>query len=669
MEENTIHQDELAAEAAFHRRVREAITAMRETTASLMDHYHGDYMESRRNRRPGDAKPDQNLGFAMAQYRAARLDALADRDGPLFFGRLWLETGEDYHFGRRHVRDENDRSHPLVVDWRAPIAERFYRATAHHPMEVTTRRRFGFDGSTMTGVEDEDLRSGTDATSDLLTAEIERPRTGPMRDIVATIQPEQDELIRRDADTSLCVQGAPGTGKTAVGLHRAAWLLYTYPDKFRATGMLVLGPNEGFLAYIAGVLPALGETAVTQATVADLTSAPSAKTAGPAEVEALKHDARMAEVCERAVWSQLITLDQPAVVNHAGTTWTLTPDEVADAAERARAYTRTWTAGRKAFEDYLVQLIVRQAETRSGRPKDRPWTQQLKKQPLFTALLDHVWPKLTAKRVLQRLLTDREFRSEICAGLLAESETVLLHRLGPMRPTYADVLLLDEIQAHLKPAIEKTYAHIVIDEAQDLSAMQCRAVARRCPGGAITVLGDLAQGTTPWAATDWREQMRHLDREAEHTELTTGYRVPAAIIDLANALLPRLGVEVSPAQSLRNDGTVEHVVGDDVFKATAGAVAKARTEEGLIGVIAADHTLETIAATLAPDDRVQLVPARLAKGLEFDHVILVEPAAIVDDAIDRQLGLRHLYIALTRAVSHLTIAHTQPLPDELGITR
>jgi DNA helicase IV len=239
---------ELRAELDHHDRVRAAMAAMRRTTVELLGRYESDFVESRRNRRPGDARPDHNMGFAMARHAGERLEDLADRDTPLFFGRVWLDSEESYHLGRRHVRDETDRSVPLVVDWRAPLAERFYRASAHQRHEVAKRRRFGFQGSTLTSFEDEDLLSGEAFASDILNAEIERPRTGPMRDIVATIQPEQDELIRRDADTTLCVQGSPGTGKTAVGLHRAAWLLYTFPGKLGKSGMLVVGPNEGFPA-------------------------------------------------------------------------------------------------------------------------------------------------------------------------------------------------------------------------------------------------------------------------------------------------------------------------------------------------------------------------------------------------------------------------------------
>ena len=665
---------ELRAELAHHDRVRTAMQAMRRTTADLMSSFADDFAESRRNRRPGDARPDHNLGFAMALHREDRLYDLRDRDLPLFFGRLWLETGEDYHLGRRHVRDESDRSVPLVVDWRAPLAERFYRASAHDRMEVTRRRRFGFQGSTLTSLEDEDLRLGQEVVSHLLNEEIERPRTGPMRDIVATIQPEQDELIRRDAETTLCVQGAPGTGKTAVGLHRAAWLLYTFPGRLTRSGMLVVGPNDGFLRYIAGVLPTLGETSVWQVTVDEVTGAADAPGTDTDGAAALKHDARMAEVCRRAVWNHLVDIEEDAEGVHNGLRWTLPSDTLIELRDRARGMSRGWDAGRKTFEASVANRVMRNIEDRTGRHLDNKWVGALKKQPDFKQVVDSAWPRLTAKQTLRRLYTDAAFRDGACSGLLSLREAdALAHGKGALKHSAADILLLDEIQAHLRLlTTQQTYGHVVIDEAQDLSPMQCRAIARRCPTGSLTVLGDLAQGTTPWAATDWRAQMHHLAHdEAEHTALTTGFRVPSVIIDIANRLLPHLGVSVEPARSLRDDGTVEHFVTEDLALGTIDAVEKALVHDGMVGVIAPDHILEDVRPGLPDSDRIELVPARLAKGLEFDHVIVVEPAAFMrahpdTDPAAHRTGLRHLYVAITRAVSRLTIVRARPLPDEWG---
>ncbi|GAB2731490.1 HelD family protein [Nocardioides pakistanensis] len=663
---------ELRAEIDHHDRARTAMETMRNTTVTLTDKFQVDFIEAKQNRYADDAGPDHNMGFAMARHSGERLDDLAARDIPLFFGRIWLDSGDDYHLGRRHVRDETDRSIPLVVDWRAAIAERYYRASAHRRLEVTKRRRFGFQGSTLTGFEDEDLRLGQDFASDFLTTEIERPRTGPMRDIVATIQPEQDELIRRNAETTLCVQGAPGTGKTAVGLHRAAWLLYNYPGKLSRSGMLVVGPNESFLRYIAGVLPTLGETSVWQITVDELTGAAEAAHSDPHDVALLKHDGRMAEVCERAVWSHVGQVQDKLMITHAGARAYLDVDDLGDAVRQARETNRTWDAGRKSLERAVVHGLMRQLEARLMRAGDAKWAQDIKRKPEVKAFLDAVWPRLSAKQVLRKLYTDDTFRASVCSGLFTADETALLGRQGPLKPSAADVLLLDELQSHLKSlASMQTYGHVVVDEAQDLSPMQCRAIARRCPSGALTVLGDLAQGTTPWAAADWETQMRHLGRaDAEHTELTTGFRVPAVIIELANRLLPQLGVSVSPARSVRSDGAVHLLACDDLVTGTLDAVAKALVDEGMVGVIAPDSALEELQRALPSSPRVELVPASLAKGLEFDHVVLAQPRDFLagPSAGDNQrarVGLRHLYVALTRAVSRLTIVHTEPLPPEL----
>jgi DNA helicase IV len=668
-----VSEVELRAEVDYDARVRAAIAAMRRATMDAVDAFEADFLEGKKNRFADDAGPDHSLGFAMRQYADVRLLDLVDRDIPLFFGRLWLDSGEDYHIGRRHVRDESDRSIPLVVDWRAPVAERFYRASPHHRQEVSRRRRFGFQASTLTSFEDEDLHLEQHYTSDLLADEIERPRTGPMRDIVATIQPEQDELIRRDASTTLCVQGAPGTGKTAVGLHRAAWLLYTYPGSLGKEGMLVVGPNDGFLRYISGVLPTLGETSVWQATVDQLTEALAVRGTDRPEVALLKHHERMGQVCERAVWSHVGTATEDLVIPHAGVRWALPAGHLIEVINRARASSRTWDAGRKAVEQALIQGIRRQVEQRTLRTVDTRWINAFKRQPGYKSFLDAVWPQLTAKHVLRKLYTDDAFRASVCDGLLSADEQELLgYGNGPLKPSAADVLLLDEIQAHLKarPSM-RTYGHVIVDEAQDLSPMQCRAIARRCPSGSLTVLGDLAQGTTPWAAADWPRQMAHFGREdAEHTDLADGFRVPQVIIELANRLLPHLGVSVSPARSLRSDGSIDVLASADLASATVDAVEKALVNEGVIGVIAPDDTYEAITRALPARDRVEVIPAGLAKGLEFDHVVVVEPADIITagstgGAARDSVGLRHLYVALTRAVSRLTIVHAQPLPAEL----
>jgi DNA helicase IV len=666
-----VSDHELAAEAAHHDRVRRALEAMQSSTRQLMADYAADFAESRRNRRPGDARPDHNLGVGMARHREERLDALAVADSPLFFGRVWLDSGEDYHLGRRHVRAQDDRSTPLVVDWRAPLAERFYRASVHRRLDVDRRRRFGFHDGALTGLEDEDLRSGAPRASALLEAEVTRPRTGPMRDIVATIAPEQDELIRRAGDVSLCVQGAPGTGKTAVGLHRAAWLLYTYPDQLRRAGMLVVGPHGGFLRYIADVLPMLGETAVSQQTVADLTGAAEAEGHDSPEVAAVKHAEAVLEVCERAVWCHLGRATEDLTVRFRGVAYTLRRERLLTALEQARVVARGWEAGRRAFQARVADVVLRQVEDRTGRPKEARWAAELRRDPAMKEFLASAWPRLRAPVVLRRLYRDEDFRDTVCAGLLEPDQADLLAQRGRVKPSAADVLLLDELQGHLGvPDSWRTYGHVVVDEAQDLSALECRAIARRCPSGSMTVLGDLAQGTTRWAASSWAYQMRHLGRaHAEVTELTDGFRVPQAVLDVANRLLPHLGVPVRPARSVRRDGAVTEREVEALTPGVLAAVEEALSEPGLVGVVAADDSAASLRSVLPHSDRLQVHAARLVKGLEFDHVVLVEPAEVVESQVsgeDRVVGLRHLYVAVTRAVSRLTVVRSRPGPPELS---
>nr|BFF22195.1 hypothetical protein GCM10025732_01600 [Glycomyces mayteni] len=447
-------ETELQEEIARHEHARVCMARMRDLTEGIHDIYSGDFDESAKNLGLGDVRSDHLFGWAMANYTKPRLADLTDRGIALFFGRIWMDDGEDFHIGRRHIRDE--RNDPIVLDWRAPLSEQYYRASVHDRREVARRRRFGFNGGALTGFEDENLVFGEEVASDILTAEIERPRTGPMRDIVATIQPEQDELIRRGAEANLCVQGAPGTGKTAVGLHRAAWLLYNYTDKLNKSGVLVVGPNEGFLNYIAGVLPTLGETSVWQVTVQQLTGAHTATAADTHEAALVKHDERIALVCERAVWGHLgtvadagVTAEEGLLIADGGWRWRLGARFLEEAIANARRHTRTYTAGRKAVEDAIVQGVRRQAEIRSGHSPDAKWGTKIKRTEAVQGFMDAVWPKLNAKTVMKKLYTDAAFRADATRGILTEAEAALLTG-KPAKPSAADLLVADEVEAHLK---------------------------------------------------------------------------------------------------------------------------------------------------------------------------------------------------------------------------
>ena len=451
----------------------------------------------------------------------------------------------------------------MVLDWRAPVSRSFYRASARDPQGVAVRRRFGFSNGVLTSFEDEHLDRGEElgTTSRILTAEIERPRVGPMRDIVATIQPEQDELVRADLADSICVQGAPGTGKTAVGLHRAAYLLYLHRERLRRSGVLIVGPNRAFLSYIAAVLPALGEVEVEQATVEDLIARVPVRAVDAPAVAALKHDVRMAE---RAAARRAGADRRADRVDHGvGRLVPLADRAGAAAPDRRRGppggpAVRA-SAGSGSGPGWSGCCNGRPRPRRAESPGDALAAPDGHGRRPVTDFLDAVWPALTPEGLVYDLLADPARLAAAADGLLSDDEQALLIWAKPARTakatrwTAADAVLIDEAAGLIeRPA---GFGHVVVDEAQDLSPMQCRAIARRSEHGSITLLGDLAQGTAPWAATDWRESLAHLGKpDAAVVPLTIGFRVPAAVVAFANRLLPALAVDVPAAVSLRRDG-------------------------------------------------------------------------------------------------------------------
>ncbi|NJP24305.1 AAA family ATPase [Microbispora sp. SCL1-1] len=627
----------------------------------------------------GDRYSAERLGRHL---KSLAKDLGEDDGGPPFFGRLDFgpdvgeHAGQRYYIGRRHV-SATDGGRPLVIDWRAPVSRTFYQASARDPRGVAVRRRFGWAGGELTGFEDEhlDRRRGHDpgGASRILTAEIERPRVGPMRDIVATIQPEQDDLVRADLEESLCVQGGPGTGKTAVGLHRAAYLLYAHRKRTARGGVLVLGPNRAFLGYISAVLPALGEVDVEQTTLDALLARVPVKATDSAEAAVVKHDARMAEVLRRALHRHIGVPSEPLAVADGSARWRVSRDELRYVVEETRREAMPYGVGRERVIARVASLVRTRAEAR-GRMIDTAWTRRTTRA--VTAAVDGFWPAVRPEEVLCEVLGDC---TEAADGVLTTAEQAAITWARPPRTyrsaawTAADLVLLDELAGLIERP--RGYGHVIVDEAQDLSPMQCRAVARRSVHGSLTVLGDLAQGTTPWAARDWGVQMAHLGKpDAAIMSLTVGFRTPAAVVELANRLLAQLAVDVPPSRSFRRDGRLRVLPGDDTAVVTA--VSEALGHEGSIGVIAADASAArlraaltgaglTVAEGLTPDPsvRVSVVPATLCKGLEYDHVVLAEPAEIV---AAEQRGPARLYVALTRAVSRLDVVHARPLPIPLA---
>ncbi|WP_256988113.1 AAA family ATPase, partial [Streptomyces sp. BR123] len=630
-----------------------------------------------------------------------RIKALADlAHTPLFFGRLdYLHApgaelaegaeGEQFYIGRRHVHDAD--GDPMVIDWRAPVSQPFYRASKKDPQDVALRRRFGYTGGELTAYEDEHLSdpAETAGVSKLLQQEIERPRVGPMRDIVATIQPEQDEIVRSGLSGSVCVQGGPGTGKTAVGLHRVAYLLYAHRERLARTGTLVIGPNRSFLQYIEQVLPALGELEVKQATVEDLVTRDGLEVRGAdaAATAVVKGDARMAEVLRRAVRSHVTEPAEPLMVVRGSRRWRVPAYELQEIVGELQRRDMRYGAARDALPQRVAHAVLVRMEQAGEAPDDRV-QDAVARNAAVKALVKAVWPAVDPARLVLRLLSDAEFLAAHAEGLLSAEEQELLLWAKPARSVKsakwspADLVLIDEAA----DLVERTpsLGHVVLDEAQDLSPMQYRAVGRRCTTGSATVLGDLAQGTTPWATRDWAEALTHLGKpEAALEELTAGFRVPREVIAYASRLLPSISPGLAAVSSVRETpGSLAVTPVPEAAELTAAVVATCRDSlerEGSIGLIAADARIPALAsaleaaglAWLSPGEettartRLTLVPASLAKGLEYDYVVLDEPAAIVAGEPDERTGLRRLYVCLTRAVSGLTALHAAPLPAAL----
>ncbi|MFJ9798179.1 HelD family protein [Streptomyces sp. NPDC101145] len=622
-----------------------------------------------------------------------RVKALADlAHTPLFFGRLdYLPTTQEggrFYIGRRHVHDAH--GDPMVVDWRAPVSQPFYRASRRDPQDVRLRRRFGYTGGDLTAYEDEHLTDPAEAetTSRLLQQEIERPRVGPMRDIVATIQPEQDEIVRSGLSGTVCVQGGPGTGKTAVGLHRVAYLLYAHRERLARTGTLVIGPNRSFLRYIEQVLPALGELEVRQATVDDLVAAHvEVRGSDDATAAVVKGDARMAEVLRRAVRSHVTLPTEPVVVVRGSRRWRIPAYEVEEIVTELLARDMRYGAAREALPQRIAHAVLVRMEAAGEAPDDRV-QDQVARNAAVKAAVKAIWPPVDPAKLVLRLLSDAEFLAEHADGVLDEDEqkailwTKIPRSVKSAKWSPADAVLVDEAA----DLVARTHSlgHVVLDEAQDLSPMQYRAVGRRCSTGSATVLGDLAQGTTPWATRSWAEALRHLGKpDALVEELTAGFRVPRDVIAYASRLLPHIAPGLAEVRSVReNPGSLEvrEVDPERRDAEVVAACAEFLDREGSIGLIAADPRLPALEEALreagvphlspgeetTPDVRLTLVPASLAKGLEYDYVVLDEPAAVVAAEPDDRTGLRRLYVALTRAVSGLKVLHATPLPEELA---
>ena len=682
---------------------------------------------------------------AMLEAALSRLTRLDIGDRSLVFGRIDpATTGERFYIGRVGLWDADHD--PIVVDWRAPVAEPFYRGTGREPLGLERRRHFASRGSTLLGIEDEffgdkaaigldiadrdlDGRAvdgaapgGTATAGDgpldgrpgsgALIASLEAARTGRLRDVVATIQGEQDRVIRSEIPGVLVVQGGPGTGKTVVALHRAAYLLYTHRFPLESQGVLVVGPNRLFLAYIEQVLPSLGEAGVEQAVLADLLS-PAVPVAGLDDeaVGRVKGDPRMAGVVRRAVRDRRRPLRRDLTIGFELQRLRLTVEQSAQIVDDTTRRVRKHNAGRRLVEEAFFAALAGSSRRAADPAEVR---ERLSEMVEVREALEWMWPVLTPAHLLNDLYGSRALLRSAGAGRLSDDETEFLHRprrghVSEVTWSFQDVPVLDEARAllgyrpgHRAEDAVLTYGHIVLDEAQDLSPMELRMIARRSLNGSMTVVGDIAQATGSWAHDDWESVLEGLPdrRPPRRVELTLGYRIPAPAMALANRVLPHAAPGAVPPETVRTSGDEPRFVpcgaaagrdgaagaattngrGADapgLAETLAEVIAQERAEvgDGNVAVIVPHSLHEPLRAELTGrsvvfggpgraglEQQVTLVPVRLVKGLEVDAAVVVEPARIVAEECQ---GVRSLYVALTRATKRVTVVHAEPLPDVL----
>ncbi|MGD9999100.1 MAG: ATP-binding domain-containing protein [Ilumatobacteraceae bacterium] len=656
-----------------------------------------------------------------------RLTKLDLGDAALVFGRIDRlaespDEVESFHIGRLAVAD--DDSEPVVVDWRAPVAEPFYRATGREPMGLRRRRHFAVEGRTLLGLEDElfgenhlgvagdegiaGVAVAGGAGQELrgystLLAALERGRTGQLGDIVATIQGEQDEIIRSPQAGVLVVQGGPGTGKTVVALHRAAYLLYTYRFPLEDQGVLVIGPNRVFLRYIERVLPSLGEAGVEQVVLNDLVpdvewTRPGVDPADGPLTAAVKGDLRMADVIDKAVTDRERPLREDVVVPFRTGFLRLRADETQRIVRAAQRRFRRHNAARKWVEGEVWTAMAatwRDDSLSIGDVRDH-----VRALPEIREALERMWPVLTPAQLLHDLYGSKALLKLAAGKFLDEDEYLSLYRprsadVTDVRWTDHDVAVLDEARHYLGPRPARrgvpndeeevrTYGHIVIDEVQDLTPMQLRMATRRSLNGSMTVVGDIAQATGALAPDDWSDVLAHLpaNKGSRIIGLSVGYRIPEKIMELANRVMMAATPALRSPVSVRVGDEQPEIVAvdrvEDLFRDVAEATAAMAQAEptGSIAVVAADEMVDAVSDALASrgiehgratrsglTERITVVPVSVVKGLELDGVVVVEPAAIVTSELQ---GLRALYVALTRSTKRLAVVHARPLPPAMA---
>ncbi|MGC4995169.1 HelD family protein [Streptomyces sp. DT195] len=707
--------------------------------------------------KPQQARLERDI---LVAERSGLLAALNAVDGSLCFGRIDLSDGTTHHIGRIGLRRDDTERTPVLIDWRAEVARPFYVATGHTPMGLRRRRHITSEGRTVTALHDEildlgdDTRTGhEDPTGDaVLLAALNTARTGRMNDIVQTIQAEQDDIIRAPHRGVIVVEGGPGTGKTAVALHRAAYLLYEHRELLARRAVLIVGPNPAFLGYIGEVLPSLGETGVLLATVGELFPGVKATATDTPEAAAVKGRAQMADVLAAVVAERQALPDPVIAVEHDREVLMLDEGLVATARERTRAAKLPHNAAREHFEGHILNTLTEMYAERVGTdpydgsslldPADITQIRdELGENPEVWSAIDQLWPRITPRRLLADFLAEPDghlspkdadaVRRPVtrawtvadvplldeAAELLGEDdrlararadrerETQIAYAQGVLDVSYAsrtyefddkeeddpessEVLSAHDIidaerfaerheeddhrSAAERAAADRTWAfgHIIVDEAQELSPMAWRLLMRRSPTRSMTLVGDPAQTAEAAGVGSWSEILEpYVEDRWEHTRLGVNYRTPAEIMDLAAAVVRAEQPDFEPPSSVRSTGVRPWVrdASGDLPGALAEAVAELTPAEGRLAVIAPRALHDTLATRLdgvtvgGPPDltrNVVLLDPRQAKGLEFDSVLVVEPAAY---------GTSDLYVALTRATQRLGVLHTGEVPAALKV--
>jgi len=709
------------------------------------------------------ARSEREVFSVMYAQQLSQFDAA---ENGLCFGRLDFHNGERRYIGRIGIHDDSGDYKQLLMDWRADAARPFYLATAASPADVRRRRHIKTRGRTVVSVDDEilDLAAADPARHEGLTGEsallaaLSASRTGRMRDIVETIQAEQDHIIRSDLAGVLVVQGGPGTGKTAVALHRAAYLLYTYRRQLTKRGVLVIGPNATFLRYIGQVLPSLGETSVLLSTVAELYPGLHAIGGEPPATAAIKGRLAMAGVVAAAVRDRQQVPARPVEVLVDREALRLTPAVCARARERARRSRRPHNQARQVFARELTEALTQQLAARIGanvlgegnllsQADLDDMRRELRAEESVRALIERLWPILTPQQLLAELFSSED-RLASAAPRLAKAERAALLRDPDSDWTPADVPLLDEaaellgedgraaraaaerrrrseedyargvldilsrdleddpeilmgadlvdasrlaerqedeeyLTAAERAAGDRTWAfgHVIVDEAQELSEMAWRMLMRRCPSRSMTIVGDIAQTGSLAGAASWASVLdRYQGDRWRLAGLTINYRTPAEIMAVAADVLAAIDPALDLPRSVRDTGFVPWRLGaapGDLVDRLAEAAAKqaARRGDGQLGVIVPADRLDELGkavvaavpgATVGEHSELErpvvVLTVEQAKGLEFDTVLIGDPAGILAES---PRGHSDLYVALTRATQRLGVVYSGELPAVL----